>query len=82
MGCRVAGGALAIGLFILKVPALLLLELKLALLLVPLVLFHLGTLLVELVLHILRHPDLPPRGLRVCRQARGNQMIPNWSFLK
>ena len=56
MGCRVAGGALAIGLFILKVPALLLLELKLALLLVPLVLFHLGTLLVELVLHILQVP--------------------------
>ena len=56
MGCGVASGALAIGLFILKVPALLLLELKLALLLVPLVLFHLGTLLVELVLHILQAP--------------------------
>ena len=56
MGCRVAGGALAIGLFILKVSALLLLELKLALLLVPLVLFHLGTLSVELVLHILQAP--------------------------
>jgi len=35
---------------------LLLLELKLALLLVPLVLFHLGTLSVELVLHILQVP--------------------------